>query len=209
MGPLSPHRKIHRNVLKKKKKSGILPASSRFPGFCIVTAGTDGVWARLRTPPAWPRKAWCSPGMLPAAGLSPAPPHSREGSQARVTRSRIRPARLILSGPNLFSSSDSFLTGTLSQRGPRRRGWQPPAGQTPAGMRASRSRCPGHRVASVEEGVQHRKGQKSTFPKAPQCVFPANAGGGGGSPAVCCECKLRSGSNATQRSLCGSAKTNE
>lgn len=36
------------NVLKKKKKNAeILPASALcFPGFCIVTAGTDGVWVR-------------------------------------------------------------------------------------------------------------------------------------------------------------------
>lgn len=47
---LSPHRKIHMNVLKRKKKAGILPASSLcFPDFCIVTAGTDGVWGRHLT----------------------------------------------------------------------------------------------------------------------------------------------------------------
>lgn len=134
MGPLSPHRKIHRNVLKKKKKK-VWHSPRQLPLPWLLHCDSWDRWRLGETPHTsrLARKAWCSPGMLPAAGLSPAPPHSREGSQARVTRSRIRPARLILSGPNLFSSSDSFLTGTLSQRGPRRRGWQPPAGQTPAG----------------------------------------------------------------------------
>lgn len=95
-----PWRKIHMNVLKKKKKSG-LPASSWFPCFCIVTAGTDGGWARLRTSRAWPRKAWCSPGML-ASGRIRSPHQLTGGFPILGDTVPYQAGRLVLSGPPIF-----------------------------------------------------------------------------------------------------------